>query len=431
MASKLRDVFVLLQTGAFSAAQAADVLGRNWQAFVDAGTDASGRLAPALVEIIRLTRELGVVSKEVQGYLLGQSSAALDGLNAIVNASKAQFDTWREVGERVKEAQARIDELNKVEERGRGVDWAREMAAAQADLNNALAEQKNAAAGGAAELENLARIAMGTYAAAIEAGMSHNEAMRAAAPAMAQLIQAYEHLGISVEDAGLKAFLAQAKFVEANPEIIAGIDGLAQSMIALSNMGLLTAETFGHMQEAGLRMYERLLAEAEKMGLEGDEASRAALLPMQEYLREAARQAELLGIPLDEATQKLIDQSKELGIWRDKGKDPMEDMRDAVREMRDAVKDLVDELRKIPANVTSNVKVRYTREGDPGPDGRSDGGTGPGPAATAGPSRASVAAASRAATSGVIRVPVYIDGREVAHASAPYRRDAERAWGAD
>lgn len=420
---KLHDALSMYETGMFTAAQATRVLDQTWRQFVEAGTDGAGRLRPELVEMIRLTKELGIVSKEVQAYLREQASAAISGSNAVINASRQQFESYQKIADSVKEAQAEIDRLNAVEARGRGVEWTRDMEKAQAKLTEALGAQHKAGEGAAGQLETLGRIAMGTYAAAIKGGMSHNEAMKAAAPGLIQLIKAYENLGISVEDAGLKAFLAQAKFVEANPEILAGIDGLTQSMIAMSNMGLLDADMFAKLQQSGQQMYEQLLAKAQEFGLSGDEATRAALVPMQEYLRQAAEQAELLGVPLDENTQKLIDQSKAMGLWKDKAKDPMVEMTDAVKDMRDAVKELVNELKKMPGNVTTTVKTRYIRENtddtpmeDPGP--------------TPGPSSRSAASAGGGPGGGAtITVPVSIDGRQVAQATVPYIPGALRRRG--
>lgn len=423
MVARLHDVFSLLQEGFLTTGQALDILSRNWQAFVEAGTDAAGRLRPELVEIIRLTREMGLASKEVQAYVREQSNAAIAGANAIINASKQQFDSYQKIADSVKTAQEEIDKLNQVEARGRGIEWTKEMEKAQAKLTEALTAQHKAGEGAAGQLELMGRIAMGTYAAAIKGGMTHNEAMKAAAPGLSQLIKAYENLGITVEDAGLKAFLAQAKFVEANPEILAGIDGIAASMIGLSNMGLLDADMFSKLQQAGQGMYEQLRAKAEEFGLSGDEATRAALVPMQEYLHQAAEQAELLGVPLDENTQKLIDQSKAMGLWRDQAKDPMKEMTDAVREMRDAVKEMVNELKKIPANVTTTVKTRFVREDDGSTPQEN---TGP----TAGPSGSSTVAAGDAGRGAMtITVPVSIDGRQVARATVPYIPAALRQGG--
>jgi hypothetical protein len=52
---KLRDVFVMLDTGMFDSAQAITVLSENWAEFVEVGIDASGRLKPELVELMDLT----------------------------------------------------------------------------------------------------------------------------------------------------------------------------------------------------------------------------------------------------------------------------------------------------------------------------------------------------------------------------------------
>ncbi|MEZ5290156.1 MAG: hypothetical protein R2745_03660 [Vicinamibacterales bacterium] len=358
-----------------------------------------------------------MASQEVQGYLREQSATALEGTNAIINASKGQFDSYQKIADAVKAAQDQVDKLNAVEDRGRGVEWTREMTAAQEALTKALGDQHAAGEGAAAELENLGRIAMGTYAAAIQAGMSHIQAIQAAGPGLAQLSKAYDNLGLSAEDAGLKEFLAQAKFVEANPEVLAGIQGLTDSFIALSNIGLLNADTFGAMEEAGQRMYSRLLEQAGQFGLEGDAAARAALLPMQDFLREAAKQAELLGVPLDENTQKLIDQSKELGLWKDQSKPALEDVRDAVLEMRDAVKELVDNLKKIPERITTDITTRYHQEGSP--SGQS------GPQPPQGPNVDSrTNGAGGAGANVTIRVPVHLDGRQVAEVVVPHVPDA-------
>lgn len=352
----------------------------------------------------------------------GQDLASdwLNATNAIINASRDQFEAYEGIADRVREAQEEIDKLNEVEARGRGVEWAREMEKAQNDLTAALTEQHAAGEGAAAELENLGRIAMGAYAAAIEAGMSHNEALRAAGPGLTQIAKAYENLGLNVEDAGLKAFLAQANFAATNPEILAGIDGLTQSMSAMSSIGLLNADTFAAMQEAGGRMYERLLEQAQAYGLEGDEATRAALLPMQEYLRQAAEEAERLGVPLDENTQKLIDQSKAMGIWKDKGKEPMEEMLDVMTEMRDVLKEFVDNLRGMPRSVDTTVTTKYRQEGTP------PSGTG-GPTNTTQPSPTptpTVTTSSSRPSSLTVNTRLEVDGRVLAEATVPYIPDA-------
>jgi len=248
--------------------------------------------------------------------------------------------------------------------------------------------------------------------------------LQAAGPALTQLIAAYENLGLSTDNAAVKALMMQASLLKNNPELLAGIDGLAQALLAMGNMGVLNEETFAQMQQAGQRMWERLSAEVEKNG----GSTRDALIPMQAYLQEAAEQARRLGIPLDENTQRLIDQSKELGIWKDKGKDPMETMIGLMGEMRDAVLDMINALKGLPPRVTTTVHTEYTSSGQPG-GGSGGGGSAPGD----GPTPSNVADPARfrgGASQQTFVSKVYIDGREVATATAPYLPDAQRAWGA-
>lgn len=413
--------------GALTATQATRVLNDTFADFVQAGSDSAGRLNNLMLDLIKYVKESGLEIQAVTEYLQQQAQAAAAGVNAIVNASSKQFDAYQKIADSIAEARAEIDELNKVEARGRGVEWAQKMADAQKRLAEGLAAQKAAAAGAGAELENLGMIALAAYNAAIESGMTHLQALQAAGPALTQLITAYENLGLSTDNAAVKALMMQASLLKNNPELLAGIDGLAQALLAMGNMGVLNADTFKEMQAAGQRMWERLSAEVEKNG----GTTRDALLPMQAYLQEAAEQARRLGIPLDENTQKLIDQSKELGIWKDKGKDPMETMIGLMGEMRDAVVDLANALRGLPSRVTTEVETNYTSNGQPGGGGGGgNAGTQSAPGSGTTPTMAANPQYFRGGGMPTTFVSkVYIDGREAAVAVAPHMPSAFRSWG--
>lgn len=411
--------------GALTATQVTRTLNDTFADFVAAGSDSAGRLNDQMLQLIGYVRATGLEIKAVTEYLQQQANAAAQGVNAIVNASSKQFDAYQKIADSIADARAEIDELNKVEARGRGVEWTQKMADAQKRLADGLAAQKGAASGAGAELENLGTIALAAYNAAIGAGMTNTQALQAAGPALTQLITAYENLGISTDNAALKALMMQASLLKNNPELLAGIDGLAQSMLAMGNMGVLNEETFAQMQQAGQRMWERLSAEVEKNG----GSTRDALIPMQAYLQEAAEQAKRLGLPLDENTQKLIDQSKELGIWKDKGKDPMETMIGLMGEMRDAVLDMINALRGLPPRVTTEVHTDYTSSGTP-PGGSGGGNSGTQFAPGSGSTPMPMPPGGGGSSTTTIVVPVYIDGREVATATAPYMADAQRSWGA-
>lgn len=422
MQARLRDVFVMLETGAFTSAQAVEVLDENFQAFLEAATDGSGRLSDEMVEIIELTRRFGLESKAVTAYLREQAAAALDGANAVIGYLSNQYDQFQDLADNIRGAQEAIDRLNETPEGGRGVEWGKDMAKAQGDLTRFLADQHAAGEAVRGELELLGQIAVGVYGAAIAAGLSHSQALAQALPGLEQLVTAYENLGLSAEDAGVQALLFQAQLMRDNPGLLAGVDGLAQSFTALANMGLLNADTFAQMQAAGGAMFSRIQGELANMGADMS-TNLHALIPMQDYLQAVAREAERLGLPLDANTQMLIDQSKELGLWKDAGEEGAETLQDVMGELTDAVRELGEVFRQLPRSVTTDVTTRYHQEGAGG---------GPTQAPTPTVSPAAAASAARVGRGGGdITTRVYLDGREVAMAVAPHRRAAERAWGAD
>lgn len=293
----LRDVFSLYQTGSLSASQAVEVLDKNWQAFVDAGTDADGRLSAGLKEVIQLTTATGLKSKEIADYMVGQGSAAITGFAAVVKGA-------------------------------------------------ALTSQQS--------LSDMGIQAVASITAAVAAGMSMPQALQAAGPALQALTDAYTNLGLDIDNAALRSLLFQSSILSANPDLIAAVNGLGAEMIALDNLGLMNVDTFGAMERTGKDMYTRLQAAAAAAG----GSTRDALVPMQDWLHKAADEAKLLGVPLDDNTQMLIDQSTELGIWKDKGKDATSKLTDGMQTLVDKVSALIDRLGDIP-DIDFNINGHY------------------------------------------------------------------------
>jgi hypothetical protein len=210
------------------------------------------------------------------------------------------------------------------------------------------------------KLKDLGVQAMATFAAARLAGASWTEALEQTAPAIAMLADSYKALGIDTDDAGLKVLMMQSQILEHNPELVAAVDGLGSSMQGLAQLGLLNVDTFGSMQRTGVEMYTRLQGEVAALG----GTTTDALLPMQGYLHEAEAQAKLLGIPLDENTQMLIDQSKELGIWKQAGESANDKLINGMTLLNTTMTNLITTingisggLNAIPRTVTSDVFV--------------------------------------------------------------------------
>jgi len=381
--AKLREVFDFVARGEMTVAQATEVLDKNFANFVAAGTDASGFLADSLKEIIRLDQQAwlnpqtgpSTRSKAIAEYLKGQGAVAVNASNAIIGSLEPRLTEWAERAARIAKARKGGADQGKFTEDDGTV---RDMSKKERDAFIAdLAAQKAAAAATSHELENMGIIAVATFAAAVASGATFNEAMAAAGPGLEQLQLAFESLGISTENVALKALLMQATLRKDNPALITGIAGLAAGFAALSNMGLLNVETFKAMTETGAEMYKRLLDEAQKHG----GGARDALLPMQEYLHNAQKAAEELGIPLDENTLLLIAQSKELGIWKEKGKSATDKMIDAMETLAKKVERLVNVLLGIPDVDYDVTQHNHTTDDPPKDKDKGGGGAGAGPGA--------------------------------------------------
>lgn len=165
------------------------------------------------------------------------------------------------------------------------------------------------------QLETLGRSGVAAFAAAVASGMSWSEAMKAIQPGISELRKAYEDLGLQTENAGLQALFVANTILDNNPDLITAVQGLVGESTALANMGLLNVDTFADMEKTGAATYAQLQAAAAAAG----GSTRDALMPMQDWLHQAAAEADQYGFALDENTQRMIDQSKELGIWKDAG----------------------------------------------------------------------------------------------------------------
>jgi hypothetical protein len=286
---KLHDIFSMIETDQMTVAQGAKVIDDNWSDMVAAGTDSFGFISGRLKEIIDLDRRFGTQSKEIAKFLDQQADAAV----------RASNDVIASIGEMVE-------------------GWKR-LKAAGVSLSLVAHTNKQ-------ELEDLGLIAVATFGAAIAAGKSFAEALALASPGLAQLSDAFKTLGIDTDNAALRVLMLQSTILQRNPSLIQGVAGLGSAFVALSNMGMLNVDTFNALSRTGAQMYARIQGEVAALG--GTTVD--ALLPMQDYLHKAEEAARQLGIPLDENTQMLIDQSKELGIWKETGKTANEKMLEGI-----------------------------------------------------------------------------------------------------
>ncbi len=197
-------------------------------------------------------------------------------------------------------------------------------------------------------LDNLGTTAVAAFAAAYAATGDYGAALRDIQAPLADLQASYETLGLSVENVALQHLMVQSVVAEGNPDLMAAIDAQAGGLQGLAQLGLLNVDTFAAMQTTGFQMYTILQGKVAEAG----GTTRDALMPMQGYLQEAAKQAKLLGIPLDDNTQMLIDQSKELGLWKDAGKSALDKVIDGMSILVDKVGELLSHMSGVSGAIT-------------------------------------------------------------------------------
>ncbi len=341
---KLHDAFSYLEQGGLSVAHVTQILDKNFLAFAAVGVDAYGRINDQVRELIDLDQRFKTESHAVAEFLRQQGENAMHGFTLIVEGTADAVLGYEALKKAVDDATA---------------------SGKQDDITAALTAQHAGGVKAGPELGDLGIQAVASYTAAVASGTSPADALKAMGPALTALDASYKALGLDITDVALKNLLMLNNLNAANPKLIASVAGLSKEMIALDNMGLMNATTFGSMERTGMAMYTRLQAAAFAVG----GTTKDALGPMQDYLHQAVIEAKALGIPLDDATQQLIYQSKELGIWKEVGKGAMDLVTDAVVKLVDKVGELIDQLKGVP-HVTPTV----TPPGGPVADPNAGGG---------------------------------------------------------
>jgi hypothetical protein len=360
---KLHDTFSMIQTGQLSIAQGTEVLDKNWQAFVAAGTDADGRLSDSLKQIIQLNDKFGTDSKAIADYLQGQGAEALGGFHAVMKGALGPdtMKAWDDLRKKL------VDANNEVGKETNGfTDWSHASKGAM-DATKKAADELNAAGQAASGgLHDLGVQAIATFAAGVASGKSEKDMLAALHPDLQQLQHAYEDLGLNVDDVALSTLMMRDKITTAAPDEIAAVGGLKSEMVALDNMGLMNQQRFEAMERTGVTMFQKLSDKVHALGGTDEDV----LSQMQSFLHQAQKEADLLHVPLDEATQSYIDQSKTMGIWKDEGQDATGKLTTAMGTLVDKVGDLIDRLNGVKKSVNDipskkTIEIDYTESNKP------------------------------------------------------------------
>ena len=304
---RVRDIFSAVEQGSLSTAQAATTFGESFTKIADALVE-SGEIASAkFTELITLAEKFGTTAETLK-FVGEQSKLVAQGVAAIAAS-----------GVKTK-----------------------------------------------AELEDLGLVAVASFESALAAGMSFTDAVKAHGPAIDAVIEAQKSLGITTDNVALRQLAQFTERVKNNEALVAGVEALDGTMLALSRTGALNAETLGAMERQGLRMYEKLIA----AGFDQNEA----IIMMGPSLKTMMEAHEKLGIPIDENTQRLIDQAKESGTLEEKQKTGWGAVESAVMKVVESLDRFLERLggidrglRDLPREI--HTRVRVTEEIERGSGG--------------------------------------------------------------
>ena len=293
---RVRDIFSAVEQGSLSTAQAATTFGESFTKIADALVESGGIASAKFVELITLAERFGTTAATLK-FVGEQAKITSEGLAALFGPTIAESDKLNESIEKQREA---IKGMN-----SDTVEGAIQVQAATENLNGLLKEQSELGEKSKGELADLGIVAIASFEGALRAGMSFSEAVEKHGPAIDAVIKAQESLGITTDNVALKQLSQFAERVEQNKGLVAGVEALDSTMLALSRTGSLNAESLGAMERQGMRMYEKLIG----AGFSQNEA----IMMMGPSLKTMMEAHEKLGIPIDENTQKLLAQAKEAG----------------------------------------------------------------------------------------------------------------------
>jgi hypothetical protein len=226
--------------------------------------------------------------------------------DAAVKAFGDLFDSWK---------QARSELAKK------GAEGVNQLVGALVDENGNLIEGLTTAA-------NAAIYVAATFAVLRASGMSTAQALEALKPALDAFAKSPEQFaGTAAEP-----LLQMAQWAEANAAMLQFLDGLGMTAVALAGFNMLT-------QDLANRIAADMSATIDKMVASGLTYDQALALSAQDLydLKEAAERS---GVTLDEHTQKLIDDAKAAGLFKDL-EDPLKQLNESMGAMVVAMAELI------------------------------------------------------------------------------------------
>ncbi len=331
--NKLHDAFSYLQNNTMTIAQVSQTVDSVFEEFARVGTDAYGRINDQVRELIDLDAHYQTQSKAIAAWMQGQAASLATGLNDLL--TQPLLVSAAATGKAVADAQKAYDDLKSA-----GKASASDLQKAYDALTAALTTQHQEAERNTQALTDFGTTAVTAFNAAIASGATFIDALKAIGPALDTIRQAYKDLGVAIDDATLKGLVLENTILngtkDAPSSLGKAISGLQAIITAATNLGTAveTHGAFTAQQGSLASLYTQTQAASANAGVTGAAGTAASLLPFQQTLHQLQDWAKAHNEQLDENTQRMIDQSVELGVWTD-------DLRTDGEKTRDSIANLI------------------------------------------------------------------------------------------
>lgn len=350
---KLHDVFSMVETGKFSVTQARGVLDQNFQVFADHIAKSGQAGNAALRQIIDLNTRFKTESVAIRAYLEGQTADLGTGVAAMLAPIALQYQ-----GLAAKIAAARTTLA--------GAKTDASTLTAAAALNKLLAQQAVGAKNSATEIDNLANIAVAGFNKAVADGAAFDVALKNIGPSLQTLSQLQKDLGITNHNAAVQDLIDLQARVTKYPQLVQAATGYNQVITASANLGTLNASNIASFGAQAVAQYTRMQA----AGFKQNEILRM----MGPGLKTLVQQYQALGVPIDAATQKILDAAKAEGVLGKAGEDTNSILKEGLGALITALGGALPAAWKRAAAAGTAAGVVMTRSVDGVTHGQSPGG---------------------------------------------------------
>lgn len=329
-----QDIFSMVQTGRFTAEQAAKAFDPVFSRLAAHLTETGGLASDQFRRLIALTDEYGVKSQAVTAWVKTGVATAAEGFTAFLStagsAHQGVLDGHAQIAELEKAIAAATTDAERHELTKRQVALAAHVQEQERLLQTVGLASQAAASGMGAAL-------WGMFDTLQQRGLPVTDALAQMAPAVAAFQAELARTGYTGGEAfgSLQRLAALAADDLAGPAL-GSVQGLGQGLTALWNTGLLNEEMFSGLAGQIGHTFGRLL----EAGKPADDVLRL----MQPQLQTLWELWKSQGWAIDEATEKMLAQAEASGLVGDRHKSATDRMVDATERMAKSLDRLVDQL---------------------------------------------------------------------------------------